>query len=115
MDSMIDQNIVFNNIASGIAYSETVKLLLIDFDNQVMNLVNNSQVKISPITTGARMSGIDSASLVMGQAEFDSLQFVYIPGRPNIQYRLSSNLIDSSKVSYLNLPTNDTINVSFRY
>ena len=115
MDSMIDQNIAFDNIASGIAYSETVKLLLVDYDNQVMNLVNNSQVKISPITSGARMSGIDSASLVMGQAEFDSLQFVYIPGQPNIQYRLSSNLIDSSKVSYLNLPTNDTINVSFRY
>ena len=116
MDGMADQNIELNNVASGLVYSETVKLLLVDFDNQEMNLVNDNQIKISPITNGARLLGIDSASLRMGKAEFDNnLQFAYIPGQENVQYRLSCSLIDSNKVSYLNLPTNDTINVSFRY
>ena len=116
MDGMMDQNIELNNVASGLVYSETVKLLLVDFDNQEMNLVNDNQIKISPITNGARLLGTDSASLRMGKAEFDNnLQFAYIPGQENVQYRLSCSLIDSNKVSYLNLPTNDTINVSFRY
>ena len=116
MDDMTNQNIELDNVASGLVYSETVKLLLVDFDNQEMNLVNDNQIKISPITNGARLLGTDSASLRMGKAEFDNnLQFAYIPGQENVQYRLSCSLIDSNKVSYLNLPTNDTINVSFRY
>ena len=115
MDEMMDQNIKFDNVSSGMTYSQTIKLLLVDYDNQVMNLVNNSQIKISPITNGARISGIDSASLVNGEAEFNNLQFIYAPGQTNILYSLSCSLIDNDKVSYLNLPTNDTITVSFRY
>ena len=116
MDGMMDQNIEFDNVASGITYSETVRLLLVDYDNQTMNLVNSSQIKILPITNGARLIGIDSASLTMGKAEFDSnLQFVYAPGQTNVEYIATCKLIDSDKVSYLDLPTNDTINVSFRY
>ena len=115
MDNFMSQNIEFDNVASGIAYSETVKLLLVDYDNQIMNLVDSSLIKISSLTTGARMSGIDSNTLKSGEAEFDNLQFIYTPGQPNIQYLASCNLIDNDKVSYLNLSTNDTINVSFRY
>ena len=115
MGNMTDQNIVLDNVASGIRYSENIALRLVDYDGQTMNLVNNSQIKISPITDNARMLGIDSASLVNGEAEFDNLQFVYIPGQQDIQYIATCNLIDSNKVSYLDLPTNDTISVSFRY
>ena len=114
-ESMTDQNIVFDDVASGIAYPDTIKLLLVDYDNQTMNLVNSNQIKISAITSGARLLGIDSASLVNGEAEFDNLQFVYTPGQANIQYIATCNQIDSNKVSYLDLLTNDTINVSFRY
>ena len=115
MGNMTDQNIMLENVASGIRYPETVALRLVDYDGQTMNLVDNSQIKISPITENARMLGIDSASLVNGEAEFDNLQFVYIPGETNIEYIATCKLIDSKKVSYLNLPTNDTISVSFRY
>ena len=43
------------------------------------------------------------------------IQFVYGPGWNNIEYIATCDLIDSDKVSYLNLPTNNSIDVSFRY
>ena len=112
---MIDDPIILTNVASGMTYNETVKLLLVDFDDQIMNLVNNSQIKISPVTSGASLLGVDYSILVNGEATFDALQFVYAPGQENIQFMATSDLIDSDKVSYLSLPTNDSIDVSFRY
>ena len=112
---MMNEPIVLTNIASGLVYSETLRLLLIDYDEQIMNLISNKQIKIVPVTSGASLQGVDYSVLFNGQADFDSLQFVYAPGQDNIQFLATSDLIDSNKVSYLNLPTNDSIDVSFRY
>ena len=112
---MIDEPIMITNVASGIVYNEILKLLLVDYDGQTMNLVNNSQIKISPVTSGASLIGVDYSVLVNGEATFDTLQFVYAPGQDNIQFLATSDLIDPYKVSYLSLPTNDSIDVSFRY
>ena len=112
---MINDPLILTNVASGMTYSETLKLLLVDYDGQTMNLVNNSQIKISPVTSGASLIGVDYSVLVNGEATFDTLQFVYAPGQDNIQFLATSDLIDSDKVSYLSLPTNDSIDVSFRY
>ena len=111
----MDEPIVLTNIASGLAYSKTLRLLLIDYDGQTMNLISNRQIKIVPVTNGASLQGVDYSVLVNGQADFDSLQFVYAPGQDNIQFLATSDLIDSVKVSYLNLPTNGSIDVSFRH
>ena len=114
-DEAINERIELTNIASGIQYSGTLKLSIVDYDNQVMNLVNTSQIKITPITQGALLKGIDSSTLTMGQTEFDNLQFEYHPGATNVEYVVSCDLIDSDKTAYLDLPTNDRITVSFRY
>ena len=107
--------IVLSNIASGIAYQETIRMLLIDYDDQTMNLVNSNQIKIVPVTDGAKLQGVDYSVLTNGEAEFDNLQFVYGPGRTNVSYLATCDLIDSDKVSYLSLPTDNSIDVSFRY
>ena len=112
---MMDEPIVLTNVASGLTYNETLILLLVDYDGQTMNLISNGQIKIVPVTNGASLSGVDYSVLVNGQSDFDSLQFVYAPGQVNIQFLATCDLIDQEKVSYLNLPTNDSIDVSFRY
>ena len=107
--------IVLTNVASGLVYQETIRMLLIDFDNQTMNLVNNDQIKIVQVTSGAQLKGVDYSVLINGEAEFDNLQFVYGPGRTNVSYLATCGLIYSDKVSYLSLPTDNSIDVSFRY
>ena len=90
-------------------------MLLVDFDGQTMNLVSGSQIKIVPVTNGAKLQGVDYSLLTNGEAEFDNLQYVYNPGQTNVKYLATCDLIDSSKVSYLNLPTDNSIDISFRY
>ena len=117
--------IVFNNsvndpmrltdVVSGAAYSHQLNLTIVDYDNQVMNLLSNSQVKIVAVTNNASVKGIDSSKLIGGVAEFDNIQFVYRPGHSNTTYLAISNLIDANKVSYIDVPTDNTISVSFRY
>ena len=112
---MMDEPIILTNVISGMTYHETIRMLLVDYDRQTMNLVSNNQIKISSATNEAELKGVDYLVLVNGQANFENLQFVYGPGRNNIEYIAACDLIDSDKVSYLNLPTNNSIDVSFRY
>ena len=112
---MIDEPIVLINVASGMIYNETLKLLLVDYDNQTMNLMSKSQIRIIPVTTGASLISIDYSVLENGQASFENLKFVYAPGKENIKFLATCDLIDPEKVNYLSFPTNDSIDVSFRY
>ena len=114
-EDAIDDHIMLIDVASGLRYDAIVRLLLVDYDNQVMNLENTSQIKILPVTQDAKLKGVDSSALIMGVAEFDGLQFEYYPGATNVEYFATSDLIDQTKVGYLDLPTNNTITVSFRY
>ena len=117
--------IVFNNsandsmrltdVVSGAAYSNKLNLTIIDYDNQVMNLLSNSQIKIVAVINNATVKGIDSSKLIDGVAEFDNIQFIYKPGHPNTTYLAISNLIDANKVRYVDVSTDNTISVSFRY
>ena len=112
---MVNDPIILTNVTSGMAYHETIRMLLVDYDSQTMNLVNSSQINISPVTSGARLESVDYSVLINGQADFDNLKFVYGPGQDNIEYVATCDLIDSNKVSYLSFPTNNSIDVSFRY
>ena len=107
--------IVLSNVASGLVYQETIRMLLVDYDSQTMNLISDSQIKILPVTSGASLQGVDYSVLTNGEAEFANLQFVYSPGQNNIEYLATCDLIDSNKISYLDLPTNNSIDISFRY
>ena len=114
-NAIMDEPIVLTNVASGLTYNQTLRLLLVDYDKQTMNLVSNSQIKIVPVTSGASILGVDYSVLVNGQADFDNLQFMYAPGQDNIQFLATCDLIDPDKVSYFSFSTNDSIDVSFRY
>ena len=114
-DNLISNAIRLTDVVSGISYPDTINLTIVDLDNQVMNLLNNGQIKIVGVSDGASVRGIDSSRLNNGVAQFDSIQFVHRPGQSNTIYQAFSNLIDSNKVRYLDLPTDNTINVSFRY
>ena len=112
---MFNSSIEFTNVVSGMPLSETFLLSLVDYDNQVMNLVNTSQIKITSAIDGAKLNGIDTSGLTAGQAEFSNLQFVYRPGETNVEFLASCDLINDDKVSYLNLSASSAIDVSFRY
>ena len=114
-DDSVNDNIELIDVVSGIKYSTTLKLSIVDYDDQVMNLVNSSLIKITPVSEGALIKGTDSSTLVMGQTEFDNLQFEHYPGATDTEYLASCDLIDSDKTAYLDLKTNDTITVSFRF
>ena len=84
--SMYNESMVLTNVASGIVYRETLKMTLIDYDNQIMNLVSNSQIKIVPVTNDAEIQSVDYSVLTNGQTEFDNLQFAHKPGQTNTKY-----------------------------
>ena len=111
----INDTMRLKDVVSGITYPDTINLTIVDLDNQVMNLLNYGQIKIIGVTDGALVRGIDSSRLNNGIAQFESIQFVHRPGQSNTIYRAVSYLIDSNKVKYLDLPTDNTISVSFRY
>ena len=114
-NNSVNDSMRLTDVVSGAAYSNQLNLTIVDYDNQVMNLLSNSQVKIVAVTNNASVKGIDSSKLIDGVAEFDNIQFVYRPGHSNTTYLAISNLIDANKVSYINVPTDNTISVSFRY
>ena len=106
-----------NSIGSGILYNATLVLELKDFDNQTMNLDNASQIKISPVTSNAKVSGIDFARSINGVGSFSSLYFVYKPGAQNVIFQANSKAIDSSLVKSVfgSTISNFSISVNFRY
>ena len=114
-DNSINDPMRLSDAVSGAVYSSKFNLTIVDYDNQVMNLLNNGQVKIVAVTNNATVKGIDSSKLINGVAEFDNIQFVYKPGYSNTTFLAISNLIDANKVRYVNVVTDNTISVSFRF
>ena len=119
----IDTNIMLDGVSSGITLTNSptssgkrsLELCLVDFDNQVMVLVDSSNIKISNVTSNARLVGISEALADNGKSTFNDIGFVYAPGAQNIQFEASSIEIDQSKVEHLDLPTNNSISVSFTF
>lgn len=115
LHTVYDTNVELSNVGSGIAYPAELKFILIDFDNQTMILINSTQIKIFPLTPLASISGISEVKIDSGVATFTNVIFESQPGTRNIVYKLNSELVDSKKVTHLELPTNNTITVNFRY
>ena len=121
--SNIDTNIMLDGVSSGTTLKDSptnsgqrsLQLSLIDFDNQVMVLVDSSNIKITPVDINARLVGISEALANNGMSTFNDIGFVYAPGAQNIQFEASSTEIDQSKVEHLDLPTNNSISVSFTF
>ena len=94
----MDETIVLTNIGSGVVYEENITLLLVDFDNQVINQASNNQIRILSVTEKATLLSFDYVVLDKAQANFNNIQFVYEPGQNNIQYIATLELIDSKSL-----------------
>ena len=115
-DSSQDQ-IVLNNIGSGISGNISFVFGLYDFDDQVVSLDNVSQITIRSIVNNTLVSGSTSIKVIKGIAKFDSVIFTSFPGYKNISFGLTSNAIDLAKVRKqisLNYTLNNIL-VSFRF
>ena len=99
----MDETIVVTNIGSSVIYEENITLLLVDFDNQVINQASNNQIRILSVTEKATLLSFDYVVLDNAQANFNNFQLVYEPGQNNIQYIATLELIDSK--SLINKPT----------
>ena len=114
--------IKISNIGSGISYQNELNLSLIDYDNQVWVLENNSIIKIVPSSSDLKIHGIDYAKLTNGTSVFQSIKFVGKPGLTNKVFNLQSGAIDNKIITNI-LQTNQSdytnydsyISVSFRY
>ena len=121
--SNIDTNIMLDGVSSGITLTNSptssgqrsLQLCLADFDNQVMVLIDSSNIKITPVDINARLVGISEALANNGMSTFNDIGFVYAPGAQNIQFEATSIEIDQTKVEHLDLPTDNSISVSFRF
>lgn len=106
--------IVYQNVPSGVKLESTLKLELIDYDNQKVTDDSNS-IKINSLTQGALVSGFNSAKFKSGMAEFDNLIFIQSPGAQHVYFKATSNAIDATKNYAQGLPSYTTIDVSFRF
>ena len=119
----MNQNIELSGVASGISLSNSptssnqssLHLVLVDIDDQIMVLVDSSNIKISAIDNSSEVIGTSEVRANDGLAVFDDIGFLYRPGSENISFVVNSTEIDQNKVQHLVLPTNDSIHVSFRY
>ena len=115
-ESSQDQ-IILNNIGSGISGNISFVFGLYDFDDQVVSLDNVSQIAIRSIVNNTLVSGSTSVKVSKGVATFDNVIFTSFPGKANISFGLTSNAIDLAKAKR-QISSNYTLSdilVSFRF
>ena len=110
----LNTSVIYQDIPSGIKIGSSLKLVLLDFDNQTVP-DNSNSIKINAITQGASVSGFNSAKINNGIAEFNNLIFIAAPGAKHIMYKATSNAIDVIKNQAQGVSTYTTIDVSFRF
>jgi hypothetical protein len=92
-------DIILNNVGSGIVLPYSLELVLVDYDNQVMILDSSSQVSIKSIDTLINyVLGTNAALLNNGLAKFKDLNFAGITGSQNQKFQASSTAIDKVKI-----------------
>ena len=117
------QNMTLNNLASGMTLSESppdttrtqLELVLLDYDDQVMLLSDEATIKIDGIDTDSQIIGFGESKMNSGVALFETLGFQNTVGGQGIKFMASSKDIDTDKVSYLDLTTDNSITANFRY
>lgn len=90
--------IVLEDVPSGQAFSDLVVLEIIDYDNQTYSLKEAGSVFLNKIDLNTYVAGDNSQGLVSGTASFLGIIFVAQPGSKNVKFKVSSNVIDSSKL-----------------
>lgn len=113
--STLNYTVMLYEVGSGIQYPDLLEFELVDYDNQTMVLDYTSQIKVTGYSAGTSLSGTDQAVTLGGIATFSDITFKYIPGSSNIEYRLTSKSLDSSKLTALGMNAYTQLMVSFRY
>jgi hypothetical protein len=120
--STTNNKLNIENVPSGLAYNQTLKFALVDYDGQIMNLENSNVAKISSSIAEVSISGIDYAKFTNGISKFSNIVFVGMPGRKNAEYFVTTNAIDSAIVTnaLMKTPSDATdyetkLIVNFRY
>ena len=91
--------IILNEVGPGIILSEPLELVLFDPDDQITVLEETDQITITSLNTSETLiSGINSAAIKKGVANFDALSVKAEPGSTNMAFRMSSNVINTKKV-----------------
>lgn len=90
--------LTLNDVASGQKYPKTIKLSLVDFDNQIVTDAISGTVSISPIAGDTNTLGRSSEGLVQGNAQFEEIIFISKPGSKNVTFAVSTNAIPRSKL-----------------
>lgn len=115
--SSTDQ-IKLDNVGSGVRIENTLKLSLLDFDNQVMIFNNKNQIILTPVDSSiSSILGFNSKLLKNGVSSFDNIIAVSAPGKQNIQYQANCKAIDKTLIlDIFGAPISDNlITMNFRF
>ena len=112
--STLATSIIYDNMPSGIKMDSPFVFALQDYDGQTIP-DSIYQVKINAVSSNASTAGYNSAKATSGVATFNNLIFVSSPGAQHVTFKATSNAIDVTKNTALNMSTFSTIDVSFRF
>ena len=104
----LNERIYLTSIPSGLKYQSSFKLMLVDREGQVMNLVNEAVAKIRTSSPQSKITGTDSALFTRGITKIDGVIFEHYPGANNITFSIN---LGNSETKIKSMP----IIVSFRY
>ncbi|CAI2360413.1 unnamed protein product [Moneuplotes crassus] len=91
-------DIILNNVGSGITIDQTLELAIFDIDNQIMNLDNSSQIIILPKNSSeANTKGFNILSVDQGIAQFDNFAAIIRDNKRSSNFTLSSKSINTAK------------------
>ena len=92
-------NVIINDIGSGLTIKETLTLALLDYNDQVMNLDSSSQISIFTQDSNiATIGGINVVKVNKGVAIFNSISAISHNWDSSGKFSISSKIIDTKKV-----------------
>jgi len=118
VNSTKDSQLSMNDVGPGITLEQPLSLALIDNDDQVMVLDNESQLIIlSKDPTKANVGGTNAVLLRDGIGTFDQLSAIAKPGSTSIKFSVSSTTLDKNKITSLfnTSDTDEELVMNFRY
>jgi hypothetical protein len=107
----------FTNIPSGITIEDPIELAVVDVEGNILTSDSTSYIKITEIESDTKVLGQNTVTLTNGKASFTETVFNASPGRPNVDFKISSSAIKYNVVEFLDDETYGTqiITINFRW
>jgi hypothetical protein len=94
-----NDDLILSNVGSGVTISEPLRLAFFDFDDQILNLDNTSQIKILALDQNiSSIKGINVVTVKSGIAEFDGIAPVIDLKLRQADYSVNSKTLDIFKL-----------------